>query len=433
MKFKNIYSILGGLFLLTGCAAETPFQSERGDKDGMGEFRKSALELDVISGEGINVITRAGEEDIDMAEFKIQFFKDGKAEKTIKYGEMPDVVMLDPGVYRITARYNEDEDAKFNNPLFEGTSGEFSVTAGSITSDIDPIKCVLKNVKVSIIFDEELKKEVGEDGYIEVKLGSSGPGLKYYPTTTDVGYFHIGSEKTLIATFHGSINGAEISETKSLQDVAAGTHYQVTFKLHNHITGNHGNATGTVSIDASVNYENIENNVTVKDVLLTDESERPKQDDPNNEDPEQPGNDDPVTPPATGGPQVIAEAPINLDEWNENPSACVLKVLSQTGITAFVVDIESGSLTPDELAGVGLAAHLDLVEGSDGNGTDLSGGLTGLGFPVKENVLGQKDVTFNITNFMPLLAALGVGDHTFILKVTDESGTCEKELKIRIK
>ncbi|MBD5357181.1 MAG: DUF4493 domain-containing protein [Bacteroides sp.] len=434
MKFKNIYSLLGGMLLLSGCAAEAPFQSEREDKDGMGEFRKDALNLDVISGDGINVVTRAGEEDININDFKIQFFKDGNLEKAVRYGEMPDVIMLDPGVYRITAKYNEDKDAEWNNPFFEGMSGEFSVTAGSITSDIDPIKCTLKNVKVSIIFDETLKNDMSEESYIEVKLGNSGPGLKYtMQNEGEAGYFRKGSESTLIATFHGEINGSEVTETKSLQEVTEGTHYQVTFKLHGHNSENSGNASGSVSVDASVNYENIEQDVTVKDQLLDDESERPSQDDDPNEDPNGPNDDDPVTPPSDGGPTITGREPINIDDWNVATEGltCILDVHSDTGITGFKVKINSATLTDDILTGVGLAAEFDLISCTTAAGTDVKEGLEGLGLPVAEQVENQKDVVFDVSQFMGLLGIYGAADHIFVLTVTDASGTTVKELKLR--
>ena len=103
---------------------------------------------------------------------------------------------------------------------------------------------------------------------------------------------------------------------------------------------------------------------------------------------------------------------------------CKLFVTSTTGITAFDVDIISDKLTPEELEGVGLAAHMDLV-----NPGSLEEPLSGLGFPV--NVGGEKSVEFNITGFLPMLGALGAAEHTFKLTVTDETGTTEKELKLK--
>lgn len=428
MKLNKIYSSLGLLLLLAGCAAEAPFPDDREKPDAMGEFRKSSLNLDVISGESINVITRADEEKIDINGFQLTFVKDGNPVKKVSYGDMPDVVMLDPGVYRISAVYGEDKDAAFSNPYFEGMSGEFSVTANSIVSDIDPIKCVLKNVMVTIKFDEELKNSITDDGYIEVKLGSNGPGLQFYKDETRAGYFRKGSATTLIAVFHGAINGAEVTETKSMSDISTGSHYEVTFKLHNHNGANHGGTTGTVSVDASVNYENIENNVVVKDLILTDESERPKQDD------DDPGTgEDPGTDPSDGGPEITAQEPIVLDDWNvaTEDLKCVLNVHSETGITGFTVKIDSATLTDDILSGVGLAAEFDLISGKTAAGVDVMEGLSGLGLPVGDEVLNQKDVVFDVSQFMGLLGIYGAADHKFILTVTDESGTTVKELKLR--
>ena len=87
------------------------------------------------------------------------------------------------------------------------------------------------------------------------------------------------------------------------------------------------------------------------------------------------------------------------------------------------MQIDSEKLSPEELAGVGLAAKLDLV-----NPGSLEGALSGLGFPV--NVGGMKNVSFNITGFLPMLNALGEGTHNFILTVTDANGTTVKTLTL---
>ena len=95
----------------------------------------------------------------------------------------------------------------------------------------------------------------------------------------------------------------------------------------------------------------------------------------------------------------------------------------KNGLTGLVVDIESPTLTPDELAGMGLASHLDLV-----NPGDLKTAIEGLGFPTGSNVLNQSKVTFDISDFMPLLGLLGAGTHNFIIKATDAQGTTTETL-----
>ena len=72
---------------------------------------------------------------------------------------------------------------------------------------------------------------------------------------------------------------------------------------------------------------------------------------------------------------------------------------------------------------MGLASHLDLV-----NPGDLKTAIEGLGFPTGSNVLNQPKVTFDISDFMPLLGLLGAGTHNFIIKATDAQGTTTETL-----
>ena len=93
------------------------------------------------------------------------------------------------------------------------------------------------------------------------------------------------------------------------------------------------------------------------------------------------------------------------------------------GLTGLTVDIDSPTLTPDELAGLGLSSHLDLV-----NPGNLKAPIESLGFPTEGNVLNQPKVTFNISDFMPMLGLLGAGTHNFIIKATDAQGTTTESL-----
>ncbi len=442
MKLKTIYTFLGAALLLTGCASEAPFPSDRVNPGDMGEFHKSSINLNVVSGEGIHIVTRAGEEKININEFKIDFFEDGKVKKSFTYGAMPNVVMLDPGTYQIKATFGEDKDASFNNPYFVGESGEFEVKSNQITSDIDPIKCTLRNVKVTIKLEVSLKEAFGENGSIVVKLGNSGPGLTF--TKEDIengtpGYFRIDSENTLVAVFKGTVYGTEIIETKSLSEISAGTHYEMTFKLHDHVGSTSGLTTGNVNIDASVNYENITNEVTIEDVdMKHEDSERPKQEDPN-DDPST--GDDPENPTVESKLEITAKAPINLDERNDvvENMECVLYVKHDAEITKFEIEIDSETLTDAILTGVGLSSKFELISGKTIDGRDVKEGLVGLGFPVGDDINVRsdddeswEDITFDISEFMPLLGIYGAADHDFILTVTDTNNkTVTKTLKLK--
>ena len=102
-----------------------------------------------------------------------------------------------------------------------------------------------------------------------------------------------------------------------------------------------------------------------------------------------------------------------------------IEINSETGITEFKVVIDSDTLDADELDSVGLQPELDLI-----NPGEFEAGLKDCGFPVKDQVDGQTHVSFSITDFIPMLGALGAGQHKFILKVTDANGQTVKTLTL---
>ena len=96
---------------------------------------------------------------------------------------------------------------------------------------------------------------------------------------------------------------------------------------------------------------------------------------------------------------------------------CDLIVKAPLAIANFNVKIISPTLTPEELAGVGLAGEFSLV-----NDTQFFEALGGLGFPVGDAVYGKTEVNLSISNFLGVLAMLGPGEHDFEMTVTDSDG-----------
>ena len=104
-------------------------------------------------------------------------------------------------------------------------------------------------------------------------------------------------------------------------------------------------------------------------------------------------------------------------EANDELEAQIV-VTAAAGIRAFTVEIISEEvLTPEVLDAVGLAPELDLVSPGD-----YKEPLERLGFPTGEKVVGQTSVSFDISDFMPLIPLLGTGDSDFRLTVTDNEG-----------
>ena len=122
--------------------------------------------------------------------------------------------------------------------------------------------------------------------------------------------------------------------------------------------------------------------------------------------------------------------PQSIDETTE----VKIEVRAPAGIAQFYVDIDSDVLTVDDLASVGLASHLDLVN-PEPSYEEFLGNL----FPIKDQVKDQTFIsgdTFDITQFMGMLIGLsggGKGYANFKLSITDNSGrTGEETLQLLI-
>lgn len=93
------------------------------------------------------------------------------------------------------------------------------------------------------------------------------------------------------------------------------------------------------------------------------------------------------------------------------------------GIRSLLVNIDSETLTPEELYSVGIPAEFDLADVH--NTEDLpaleSALSNDLGFPINDQVRNKTEVPFVITPFVPLLAGFQ-GEHRFHLTLTDNNG-----------
>lgn len=453
---KNFYIILMCAFAALGlvsCSKEAPFDSV---EFGKGKLLTHALALEVNTSE---TLVRASSDVPDKNDFTVRIFQmtsDGESiADSYIYKDMPEVLILPVGHYRVEASYGGDygdgKSAAFGKPYYKGVSEEFDIENNKIVDYLDPIVCSLSNVKVTILFDQSLSYAMTIGSKVLVSVGKNGTSLEFDKSTLDSGYFEYESgSSTLAASFNGSVDGDQISETKTYNNVLPGTHYRITFKLHTIDPNepgdlNPGDPGNEVKVDAVVELEDLSggngqdvSNVT-GDMYLEDDrypTEDPVvPDDPGN-DPgnEQPGGDTPDDPQPAAGPTITACPDIDLNKINDiyidgdevvDNKQCILYVHSDTGFTEFTAEIISNSLSPDELIGVGLNSHLDLV-----NPGALAGPLEGLGLPV--NVGGLTEVKFDISTFLTLLAALGDDTHTFKITVSDASGTTVKELKLKI-
>lgn len=425
MKKTYLYFLPGLLALTLSCSREAPFVGTEPETSDMGSVSKEALDVDVRVSSVIQIskdATRAGNENFKIGDFNVVFTREGASQPTAKYkySEMPSVVTLPAGNYVCTATYGENRNAAWDSPYILGQSETFTVKAGEIVSSLDPIECRMENVMVTVEFGALLRETMSDDSYVEVSVGSDA--LKFTLAEVDgerAGYFRHSGETTLVATFKGTVNYQPTEQTCIQSSVKKGNHYRFTFRAFRHEAGSEGGIEGEIRVDGSVDVTNVERGVPVDEDPILDDNERPREDD-----------DDPKPPVTQNPPTITAEAPINLDKSNTvgEGSNVVLHFASSSagGFTGFTCDIVSSKLTPAELKGVGLSDHLDLVNTEESMVT----ALTNLGFPV--NVGSKKSEDIVLTNFIPLMQALGPCEHKFVLKVTDENGTTEKTLILNI-
>ncbi|MDE6523186.1 MAG: DUF4493 domain-containing protein, partial [Muribaculaceae bacterium] len=418
--YKGLTYSLAAIALLTGCANESPFVDVK-TAGQTGSLMTRCLAPKLTNTDGVEVGTRADVPSTD--DFKVVITRNGGSASTYsstpgsveyKYSEMPEVLTLPVGDYKVYAHHGENKPAAWDEPYYYGES-TFGIDANKITDDVDPIVAKLANIRVTIVFHPSLISAMSADSKVEVKVGNQGV-LTFTPTESRSAYFkYVKNSSTLAATFTGIVDGADVVETKTEDNVAPGNHYRITFRMHGIEDDVPGTVQAAVTVDTTV--EKVDMNHT-----FDGEKEEYFEDDMR---PNQGGEDDP-TPVEPTAPQITSAKPteaglipVNLEAVNEvtENTYCVLNVVStaENGIEAFDVIIESEKLNADELSNVGLSDKLDLV-----NPGSLEEPLTNLGLPV--NVGGKKSVSFNITGFMPLLGVLGEGTHNFILTVKDANG-----------
>lgn len=440
-KIKHTYLILALAAGLASCSTEAPFSEER--LDGEGRLLTSAIAVELKAEENL---VRAASTEPDVNDFTVEFLNTGNLDAPVasyRYGEMPEVVILPVGDYVARAYFGgeygaEGATAAFSAPYYKGESVQFSIEENKITDNIGTVECSLANVKVTILFDENLVKVMSEDSKVTVDVGKNGT-LSFTKNTDESGYFHYDEgSNTIAATFTGIVDGDETTESKSYPNVQPGTHYRITFKLHSIDPNepgeiNPGAEGEEIKIDATVQLEDrtgegtnvgdpSDEDIYMEDDRYPSEGEpEPGPDDPSNnpDDPDNPGE----------GPEITAQgATLGVDNYvTDEMTECIIKVKSETGIKSFTVEIDSNTLTPEELKGVGLTSKLDLV-----NPGEFTETLQGLGFLSEEKttLLNETDVTLDISSFLSMLSALGPGTHNFIVKVGDDNGVNEKTLTL---
>lgn len=397
-----------GLLTLVSCEREQ-FKHGQDEDRPTGTVNLSSLKISVHA-EDEPEDTRAG---IVLDNFQVSIEEvtssGNKLVRSWKYSEMPEVFTLPVGNYRVVAASAADEpEATFNTGFWKGEQ-QFSIVADSVT-DVETVTCKFSSIKVIVTFSDDLKKLLGNDVHVAVCVDGCKPA-DFTPEEKRPAYLKATSENNVLkARLTGTVDGQKVDDETAFPNVKAGEFRAIKYNLKSVDDGD-TQANGTLGLNLSLDAscEIIEEGITVNPGGESGVEDFPGDGEP--VDPEKPGKD---------APSIVGESlkgqPFDIRGSYEIEGQCELKVklLAPLGLAHVHVTIDSETLTEEILTDVGLSKKFDLAEPGS-----LEAGLSGLGFPVGQQVINQKELTFDLTAFTSLLGIYGAAKHKFIINVID--------------
>lgn len=426
-KIVNLLLLLAIILVTASCDREKLDYSAGEGNEGNGQGENlPTVELNLrdvlkvgIQETGVTTPTTRG---VSTDDFIVSLLDQSKKEvNSWVYKDMPDLISIVQGKYYIKARSHALQPVD-TRAYYEGISNEFSVTPGAIT-EVEPILCGMANIEVQPIIDEALSVYLGTDVVVTVTVGNASYSY------TDIGnlskmYFAptAGEESVVYVAFSGTVDGYKEEFIKTYTS-APGQILNVTFTLKNVTPDGEIVSSGTVglrmAVDLSVIRIDKNCNISMAEEIIDEDDD--------NDD----GSDDANVKPVVEGRGFDIEVAQYVPKGDEG-MVCIVDITAINRIANLFVTIESETLTEKVLNDVGLVKSFDLAYPGDlesALGKDESG--DGLGFPVSDQVIGQKNLVFDITSFTPLLNIYGAATHQFIIKVIDKKGnTVEKNLTL---
>lgn len=426
---KNIFliclTLMVVLFTFSACHSE---KMETGATDVTGQLSLASMKMEVdLKVDTVYPQSRAG---VDVSNFLLTIKNSqGEQVEQYTYSEMPEIISLPVGTYTVVASSAEAATNGFDVPFYTGSTEQFTIKENELT-EVSALTCRLANVMISVEYDEELRKLMGEDVVTTVKIGDNS--LDIPSSETRKAYLIApASAGSMDITLKGTIDGESVTEVKRVDNVQAGQYNIIKYVLNSVDDGTNSNGGGNLNIAI-----NIDSSMTSSDETVgVNPGEEPGIDDFPTDGGEEPGDGDGDGGDESGSEQNMPtiegtsfnKVPFDIDNDRLTISgAAELQVTigAPNGIANLFVEIISETLDVSE---VGLPKSFDLAY--PGENSDA---LSGLGFPVGDKVIGQTEVLFDISNFTILLPTFK-GNHDFKIRVVDSKGLEEtKTLKLKV-
>lgn len=387
-----------GILCSSSCMGDDP-DFGQDEETGTGQISFTNIKLLVNE-----AITKADSKAIDTKDYIVQIYstKNNLLVKEFpKYSEMPEIITLEVGSYRIDALSHQVQPAEWEKPFYKG-SQTFDIKKDQVTT-ISAIECTLQSIRVTVELSKDLKALVNGDESVTVTIGAGKLDFNKDDIANGrMGYFKAAEvSNILIAKFQGTVDGERIEMTESFIDLKGGAQRNVIFKLEIP-------SVGDMALKLKLN-------AICEDVELTNRV-HPGKEEVLPEDPS-------VNPGPGNAPTIVGQGFNIMDEIEvekDETKTVIVNITADNGIQNLKVKIDSETLTPDILKEVGLSSEFDLANPGS---AALEKALRGLGFPVTTEVIGAKTLVFDITQFTPLLGLYGLASHNFIITVIDQAGS----------
>lgn len=432
---KNIFlicfTLMVVLFTFSACHSE---KMETGATDVTGQLSLASMKMEVdLKVDTVYPQSRAG---VDVSNFLLTIKNSqGEQVEQYTYSEMPEIISLPVGTYTVVASSAEAATNGFDVPFYTGSTEQFTIKENELT-EVSALTCRLANVMISVEYDEELRKLMGEDVVTTVKIGDNS--LDIPSSETRKAYLIApASAGSMDITLKGTIDGESVTEVKRVDNVQAGQYNIIKYVLNSVDDGTNSNVGGNLNIAI-----NIDSSMTSSDETVgVNPGEEPGIDDFPTDGGEEPGDGDGDSD-GDGEGGITSDISITGKELGGKPFN-IDQTQTITGATTLIVGIEAPagiqnlkvaiSSTDEEFSAIGASlGEFDLAHSKNMNET-AQGMIPSLGLPIDDKVLNKEYLDFNISSFTSLLGGFYDATHTFKITVTDNNGvTVSKSLVIYV-
>ncbi|WP_317417299.1 DUF4493 domain-containing protein [Phocaeicola coprophilus] len=430
---KNIFlicfTLMVVLFTFSACHSE---KMETGATDVTGQLSLASMKMEVdLKVDTVYPQSRAG---VDVSNFLLTIKNSqGEQVEQYTYSEMPEIISLPVGTYTVVASSAEAATNGFDVPFYTGSTEQFTIKENELT-EVSALTCRLANVMISVEYDEELRKLMGEDVVTTVTIKEKTRDMiKEYsldiPSSETRKAYLIApaSVSPMDITLKGTIDGEFVTEVNRVDEVQAGQYNIIKYTLSPVDDGNNsegGNLNIAINIDSSMTSSD--------ETVGVNPGEEPGIDDFPTDGGEEPGDGDGdgeggITSDISITGKDLGGSPFDIDQTQTITGATTLIVGIEVpaGIQNLKVTISSDN---EDFGSIGASfGTFDLA-----NPGDKESMIAELGLPYGTAVKDKTELDFDISTFTSLLIPFD-GTHTFNIAVTDNQGKTEsKSLVINV-